>query len=76
MKKKQNRWLVTLLCLNALLITAVVTSYVGLPQAHAQVVYVLNHHLIIRKKPDSGWGEFIFSELGRTRVPAYKGENH
>jgi hypothetical protein len=33
----QNRWLVALLCVNVILITAIVVSLVGLPQAQAQV---------------------------------------
>jgi len=37
MSNRQDRWLVLLLCLNAVLLTAVVFSYVGTPAAHAQV---------------------------------------
>ena len=37
MSKYQNRWLIILLCINVLLITAIVASHLGLPQAYAQV---------------------------------------
>jgi hypothetical protein len=36
MKNKKDRWLVVLLCVNALLLTGVVMHYVELPQAQAQ----------------------------------------
>ena len=36
MKHSSNRWLITLLCINALLITALVACHVELPRAHAQ----------------------------------------
>lgn len=35
--KTKDRWLVFLLCLNAVLITALIAQCVGLPQAQAQV---------------------------------------
>jgi len=37
MSKSPHRWMVILLCVNALLLTAIVVSHVGLPQAMAQV---------------------------------------
>jgi hypothetical protein len=37
MSNKQNRGLIILLCLNVLLITAIVASHLGLPKAYAQV---------------------------------------
>ena len=37
MSNKQNRWLIILLCINILLITAIVASHLGLPKAYAQV---------------------------------------
>ena len=37
MSNKQNRWLIILLCVNILLITAIVASHLGLPKAYAQV---------------------------------------
>ncbi|KPK75441.1 MAG: hypothetical protein AMJ79_11245 [Phycisphaerae bacterium SM23_30] len=37
MSHKQNRWLIALLCVNILLITAIVASHLGIPKAYAQV---------------------------------------
>ena len=37
MAKSSNRWLVLLLCLNAVLVTCLVACYVEMPRAHAQV---------------------------------------
>ena len=37
MRKSQNRWLVILLCFNAVLFTAVIMELAPLPQAQAQV---------------------------------------
>ena len=46
MKDSSNRWLVTLLCLNALLITALVACHVELPAAQAQQVRSHNYLLV------------------------------
>lgn len=37
MNDKKNRWLILLLCINVLLVTAIVISHVGIPNAYAQV---------------------------------------
>ncbi|MBN2377835.1 MAG: hypothetical protein JXD22_15670 [Sedimentisphaerales bacterium] len=37
MNDKKNRWLILLLCINVLLITAIVISHVGIPNAYGQV---------------------------------------
>lgn len=37
MSNRSNRWLVTLLCVNVLLVTGIVFEFAGLPQAQAQV---------------------------------------
>lgn len=37
MAQRANRWLVALLCINALLVTALVACHVELPQAQGQV---------------------------------------
>jgi len=37
MSDPKNRWLILLLCINVILITAIVASHVGIPQAYGQV---------------------------------------
>ncbi|MBN1845023.1 MAG: hypothetical protein JW810_05030 [Sedimentisphaerales bacterium] len=37
MTHSKNRWLILLLCVNILLLTAVIFSWVGLPRAYGQV---------------------------------------
>ena len=37
MSDPKNRWLILLLCINVILITAIVASHVGIPHAYGQV---------------------------------------
>ena len=37
MSNPKNRWLIILVCLNVILITAIVASHVGVPKAYGQV---------------------------------------
>ena len=54
MSQSSNRWLVVLLCVNAVLITAIIYHHVGLPRAEAQQARSGNYVLLpVRHKDDA-----------------------
>lgn len=53
MSQSTNRWLVVLLCVNAVLITAIIYHHVGLPRAEAQQTRSGNYVLLpVRHRND------------------------
>lgn len=46
MSQLSNRWLVVLLCVNAVLITAIICCHLGVPQAEAQLSSRSNYLLV------------------------------
>ena len=46
MSQLSNRWLIALLCVNAVLVTAIICCHLGLPQAEAQISSRGNYLLV------------------------------